>query len=167
MGSKSELGEPIRVYTDGSCHPQSGSGGWAAIVLADGEKIELTGTGSGTNHQRMELMAALEAIRHLQRNKFCHRKILLYTDSQYLVGLSRRQERLVLREFSTRKNKPVRNTDLILPLLEYLDTLSLELIKVSAHEKASDSENFNRTVDKTARKIVRREVQNAGKLENL
>jgi len=72
--------EALVIYTDGSCHPNPGPGGWAAIIL-DGDRHEvLKGGEPHSTNNRMELTAALEAIRHIPRS----RPAVIVTDSQYL-----------------------------------------------------------------------------------
>ena len=70
----------ITVYTDGSCDPNPGPGGWAAVIqFGDGEKV-LSGSNPQTTNNRMELKAALEALLAIEPTE----KIALYTDSEYL-----------------------------------------------------------------------------------
>ncbi len=70
----------VIVYTDGSCEPNPGPGGWAAVMLVDGQGKTLTGSDPDTTNNRMELTAALEALRALKQPA----EIELYTDSEYL-----------------------------------------------------------------------------------
>ena len=70
----------VSIYTDGSCSPNPGPGGWAALLkFYQHEKI-LTGGDRQTTNNRMELTAAVEALRALKRP--C--RIDFYTDSEYL-----------------------------------------------------------------------------------
>ncbi|MFQ5575824.1 MAG: ribonuclease HI [Anaerolineae bacterium] len=72
---------PVTIYTDGGCDPNPGPGGWAAILLFPGKKPqELTGHHPDATNNRMELRAAIEALRTLPGP---HR-VEFYTDSQYL-----------------------------------------------------------------------------------
>jgi ribonuclease HI len=151
----------IAVFTDGSCNPVFGTGGWAAILFVDGKKIVLSGSQSETTHQCMELTAAIKAIEHVETLSPVDPVISIYTDSQYLVNLPERKEKLLASGLATKKNLPVRNADLIHQLLGYLDTLPVRLIKVKAHEKSSGIRNCNREVDKLSRKIVRDSVRNS------
>ncbi|MEO5599804.1 MAG: ribonuclease H [Cyclobacteriaceae bacterium] len=149
------LRKSISVFTDGSCH-QSGIGGWAAMLLMDDQKFLLSGRELATTHQRMELTAALRAMEHLlAQNVTKDTLVSLYTDSQYLVNLPFRRERLQVSGWVTKNLHPLRNADLIRLLLENVDKLSLTFVKVKAHEKAAGSDNYNRDVDKLSRKIVR------------
>ena len=45
----------IKIYTDGSCIENPGRGGWAAIILNDGKKIEIKGSKKDTTNNQMEL----------------------------------------------------------------------------------------------------------------
>lgn len=73
---------PILVYTDGSCFPakRGAHGGWAAIILKDGEEIILTGGETPSTNNRMEMMAVLKALEYLEDGS----NVFLYTDSQYV-----------------------------------------------------------------------------------
>lgn len=150
----------ISVFTDGSCNPVAGIGGWAAIIFVDGEKNILSGNERGSTHQRMELVAAIKAIEYLETLGLADPAISIFTDSQYLVDLQRRKNKMIASSLTTKQNVPVRNADLIKQLLPYLDHLSLKFIKVKSHEKSTGEENYNREADKLSRKIVRNFVRN-------
>ena len=71
----------VEIYTDGSCLKNPGGpGGWAALIIADGIEKELVGSESATTNNRMELRAALEAMRTLVDGT----EAKVFTDSQYL-----------------------------------------------------------------------------------
>jgi ribonuclease HI len=70
----------VEIYTDGSCDPNPGPGGWAAIILDGKERKILKGFESNSTNNRMELTAALEALKHVDSLK----PIRIFTDSQYL-----------------------------------------------------------------------------------
>ena len=55
----------LEIYTDGACRGNPGPGGWAAIILIDGEEKVLQGAESQTTNNRMELTAAIMALREL------------------------------------------------------------------------------------------------------
>lgn len=71
----------VTIYTDGACLGNPGPGGYGAVVLVDGQRKELSGGFRRTTNNRMELMAALEALNVLKEPG----DVLLYSDSQYLV----------------------------------------------------------------------------------
>jgi ribonuclease HI len=70
----------IEIYTDGSCDPNPGPGGWAAIILEGEKKKILKGFSETSTNNRMELTAALEALKAVDPSK----PVKIYTDSQYL-----------------------------------------------------------------------------------
>jgi ribonuclease HI len=70
--------QPVTVYTDGSC-TKGGTGGWAWVVAPDGDVHGMGGV-SGTTSQRMEITAAIEAV----RSNYTARSIHIVTDSRYV-----------------------------------------------------------------------------------
>ena len=145
----------VFIYTDGSCNPVLKIGAWVAIVFIDDKKMILKGTDVETTHQRMELMAPLKALEYLQQNQLLARPINFVSDSQYVVNIENRKYELKRNNFLTKNGKPIRNDDLVKKLIEFLDGSVIEFTKVVAHQKITESENFNREADKLARKIVR------------
>jgi ribonuclease HI len=70
----------VTIYTDGACDPNPGPGGWAAILIfREHEKI-LTGSEMQTTNNRMEITAAIKALKALNEPS----QIDFFTDSQYL-----------------------------------------------------------------------------------
>lgn len=72
----------VTIWTDGACSGNPGPGGWGAILIFGGYEKELFGGEASTTNNRMELTAAIEALRALNRACSVH----LYTDSNYLKG---------------------------------------------------------------------------------
>lgn len=70
----------VEIYTDGSCTPNPGRGGWAALLRFGPQEKELSGGEVHTTNNRMELTAAVEALQALKRP--C--QVDFYTDSEYL-----------------------------------------------------------------------------------
>jgi ribonuclease HI len=70
----------ITIYTDGGAHPNPGPGGWAAILLHPRKTRKLSGSDLDTTNNRMELTAAIEALKVLKVPCV----IEFYTDSEYL-----------------------------------------------------------------------------------
>lgn len=68
------------IYTDGACKGNPGLGGWGAILQYGKHKKEIYGFAVETTNNRMELTAAIEALKQITR----HCVIDLYTDSQYV-----------------------------------------------------------------------------------
>lgn len=71
----------VIIYTDGSCLKNPGGpGGYAAVIQVGGSVKELAGAESSTTNNRMEMKAAIEALRLFDKST----DIVLHTDSQYL-----------------------------------------------------------------------------------
>ena len=70
----------VTIHTDGACLGNPGAGGWAATLEFSGVRKDFTGGELATTNNRMELQAAIEALRKLKEP--C--EIQLYTDSEYL-----------------------------------------------------------------------------------
>ena len=70
----------VTIYTDGACLGNPGAGGWAATLEHNGVCKDFTGGELATTNNRMELQAAIEALRKLKER--C--EVQLYTDSEYL-----------------------------------------------------------------------------------
>ena len=100
----------LEVYTDGACSGNPGPGGWAWAV-SDGRQ----GSGGETpsTNQRMEIRAALEAVRSLSE------PLMVVSDSTYVVrcfhdGWWRRWQQ---NDWVNSAKKPVANRDLWEPLV--------------------------------------------------
>jgi ribonuclease HI len=101
--------ERATIYTDGACLGNPGPGGWAAIVVQGDEERELTGFDPATTNNRMELLAAIEALRSLGSPT----TVDLHTDSQYLRnGMTDWLARWKRNGWRTAARTAVKNADL-------------------------------------------------------
>ncbi len=106
--------DTVEIFTDGSCQGNPGPGGWAALLRWRGQERVLTGGATETTNNRMELTAAIQALRALKRPVCVH----LYTDSEYLRrGITEWLSRWQANGWRTAGRKPVRNQDLWQELL--------------------------------------------------
>ena len=103
----------VTIYTDGGCDPNPGRGGWAALIQADGKTIELSGCDPKSTNNRMELTAAIQALKALKEPS----KVTLFTDSQYLQRGIEEWMPGWLRKNWRGSNGPVLNQDLWKELL--------------------------------------------------
>jgi ribonuclease HI len=76
------MSERVAIWTDGACSGNPGPGGWGAILKFGDVVKEASGGDAATTNNRMELMAAIQALETLKRP--C--AIDLYTDSNYVRG---------------------------------------------------------------------------------
>lgn len=138
----------VIIYTDGACEGNPGPGGWAALLIAGRHMKELAGGSSYTTNNRMELRAAIAALKALKRP--C--KVTLYTDSQYLQrGITEWLPKWRRNGWRTVQKGHVRNQDLWQELAALLDTHEIEWCWTRGH--AGDP--YNEYVDRLAREAVR------------
>ena len=99
----------VDIHTDGACSGNPGPGGWGAVLTYRGKTRELRGGEAHTTNNRMELVAAIEALEALKRPVTAR----LHTDSTYLRdGITRWIERWKTNGWKTAGRKPVKNVDL-------------------------------------------------------
>jgi ribonuclease HI len=99
----------VVIHTDGACEGNPGPGGWAAILRHGTHGKELSGAEPATTNNRMEITAAIEALRALKEP--C--EVELFTDSEYLRdGITTWVASWKARNWRTADRKPVRNEDL-------------------------------------------------------
>ncbi len=102
--------ERCEVYTDGSCDPNPGPGGWAFVVLVDAKVVhEERGTEEGTTNNRMELTAAIKALEFVPPAV----AVSIHSDAKYLRdGISSWVPRWRANGWKTSVGSPVQNKDL-------------------------------------------------------
>ena len=101
--------QTVEIFTDGACSGNPGPGGWGAVLRWNGSEKELSGAAAATTNNRMELMAAIEALNALSRP--C--RVALTTDSHYVKnGITQWLANWKRRGWRTAAKKPVKNADL-------------------------------------------------------
>lgn len=99
----------IEIYTDGACSGNPGPGGWGVYLRWREHEKELFGGVPDTTNNRMELMAAIQALENLKRKG----PIALYTDSTYVRdGITKWIHGWKRNGWRTAAKKPVKNEDL-------------------------------------------------------
>ena len=99
----------VDIFTDGACSGNPGPGGWGAILRYGAVEKELYGGEPATTNNRMELMAAIQALEALKRPM----DVRLYTDSEYVKnGITQWIHGWKARGWKTADKKPVKNEDL-------------------------------------------------------
>lgn len=139
--------DKVIVYTDGSCEPNPGPGGWAAIILEDGGETILKGYDKNSTNNRMEIMAALEALRHIDPQKV----VLIYTDSQYLKnGVELWMKNWKARNWK-RKGGKLMNVDLWKQISDAVEQRNITWRWVKGH----NSNPYNERADRLARHMMK------------
>nr|WP_267897949.1 ribonuclease HI [Stagnimonas aquatica] len=99
----------VLIHTDGACRGNPGPGGWGARLEFNGKVKELCGGEDDTTNNRMELMAAIQALEALKEP--C--RVTLYTDSNYVrSGITEWLRGWKAKGWRTADKKPVKNQDL-------------------------------------------------------
>ena len=106
----SEPAKPdITIYTDGACAGNPGPGGWGAILISGEHRKELFGGERETTNNKMELMAAIEALDALKQSS----NVVLHTDSTYVKdGITKWIHGWRRNGWRTAAKKPVKNSEL-------------------------------------------------------
>jgi len=101
--------DAVIIYTDGACRGNPGPGGWGVILNYKGKIKELYGAEMHTTNNRMELMAAIEALESLTRPCL----VQLNSDSSYVLkGITEWMPNWKKRGWKTAAKTPVKNEDL-------------------------------------------------------
>ncbi|MGJ8524492.1 Ribonuclease HI [Halomonadaceae bacterium LMG 33818] len=105
----------VTLYTDGGCRGNPGPGGWGAVLSSGPHEKDLRGGEPETTNNRMELTAAIEGLKALNRR--C--QVDLWTDSEYVRnGITKWIHNWVKRQWKTAAKAPVKNAELWKALLE-------------------------------------------------
>ncbi len=137
----------VTIYTDGACSGNPGPGGWGAVLIAGGREKDLSGGEKNTTNNRMELMAAIQALSALKKK--C--RVALYTDSNYVRnGITTWISDWKRRGWKTADKKPVKNTDLWQMLEEAAAKHDIKWHWVKGH----NGDPMNERADALARKGI-------------
>ena len=137
------------IYTDGSCIGNPGPGGWSFIIkYSSGITEEFSGSENKTTNNRMELTAAIEAIKYFKKKMI----INIYTDSKYLKdGITIWIKKWKLNNWKTSNKKNVKNSDLWKLLDEKIKDHQIDWIWVKGHDKNI----LNEKADLLAKKAIK------------
>ncbi len=127
----------VVIYTDGACSGNPGPGGWGVVLRWKDTEKEMHGGDPLTTNNRMELMAAIQALEALQRPA----KVDLYTDSKYLLdGITKWIKGWQRNGWKTTAKKPVKNDDLWRRLVEAMSRHEVTWMWVKGHAGDPDNE---------------------------
>ncbi len=136
----------VTIYTDGSCLDNPGPGGWGAILRYGKQERAISGGEKNTTNNRMELRAALEALRTLTES--CN--VTLFTDSHYLKkGVTEWMPNWKRRNWR-RKGGKLANVDLWMKLDEEISRHDIHWHWVRGHS----GNVMNDRVDRLAKKAI-------------
>lgn len=134
----------VTIYSDGGADPNPGIGGWAAILRSGAREKVITGNASYATNNRMELTAAIAALKAL--NRPC--QVTFYTDSEYVrLGITEWIENWAQKNWHTEGGKDVANADLWRELWSLSKEHQIEWHWVRGHS----GDPLNERVDALAR----------------
>ena len=137
----------IKIYTDGSCLENPGNGGWAAIIIDDGKKIQIKGNKQNTTNNQMELLAPIQALNKIPKGS----KVQIFTDSKYVKsGITEWIHNWKKNGWKTADKQPVKNKE----LWEELDLLANQFEISWNWVKAHSTDELNNEVDLIAREAA-------------
>jgi ribonuclease HI len=136
----------VEIFTDGACSGNPGPGGWAAILRSGSKEMEISGGEKETTNNRMEVRAALEALRCLKKPS----QVQFHTDSSYLLnGATSWLEDWKKRNWK-RKHGQLQNIDLWKEMDMELAKHQVDWVWVKGHA----GNPMNERVDELARKAI-------------
>jgi len=152
----------VTIYTDGGCDPNPGPGGWGAILVCGIKTKELSGAEPATTNNRMELTAAIEALRALRQP--C--RVTLYTDSQYLKrGITEWLPQWQAKGWRRSRGQPVENADLWQELLRQAQVHQIEWQWLRGHLGHPLNERADRLAHEARRRLLAGEIQPTSRLK--
>ncbi len=143
----------VEIYTDGSCLNNPGPGGWGAILCWNGVEKELSGGDPDTTNNRMELTAAIMALRALKQP--CD--VTMTSDSKYLCdGMSKGWAASWKKKgWKKSDNSPALNPELWDELLNLCATHSVKFVWVKGHAGHPYNERCDEMAQARARECQR------------
>ena len=137
----------IKIYTDGSCLENPGNGGWAAIIINNGQKTNIKGSEKNATNNQMELLAPIEALKKIPKGS----KVQIFTDSKYVKsGITEWIYNWKKNGWKTANKQEVKNKD----LWTELDILANEFEISWNWVKAHSTDELNNEVDLIAKEAA-------------
>ena len=140
----------IDIYTDGACSGNPGIGGWGVVIIFDDKKtIHLNGGNKNTTNNKMELKAAIEALKFFKEKN----NLNIFTDSKYVKeGIESWIINWKKNGWKTSSKKEVKNKELWIELDNEINKHSINWHWVKGH----DGNKFNEQADLLARKFIQK-----------
>tara|TARA_Y100000992_G_scaffold297731_1_gene261740 strand:- start:245 stop:670 length:426 start_codon:yes stop_codon:yes gene_type:complete len=137
----------IKIYTDGSCIGNPGKGGWAAIIIINDKKTQMTGSQKNTTNNQMELLAPIKALNKIPRGS----KIQIFTDSKYVKsGITEWIHNWKKNGWKTANKQSVKNKEFWIELDLLTEKFEIKWSWVKGHS----TDKLNNEVDLLAREAA-------------
>jgi len=154
----------LKLFTDGSVNTKSKIGYGAYLFISEYDvsvhslqKHVQVKQFEETSSTKLELQTLLWALDEIVTGE---NKVTIYTDSQNIVSLLERRERLEENKYSSKKNKLIKNHQLYKEFYKISDKINLEIIKVQGHKKSSQKgeiDQYFTLVDRASRNALRKD----------
>jgi ribonuclease HI len=154
--------DELILVTDGSVNTQSNTGYGAYLAVSECE-LSLDSLRARvkvrrfehTSSTKLELQTLLWALKDIQA---LGAKVIVCTDSQNIVGLQARRERLEQNNYRSKKNRRLNNYELYQEFYRMTDQLNCKFVKVRGHQVSNQKDDIDRLftlVDRASRNALR------------
>jgi ribonuclease HI len=154
--------DELMLLTDGSVNTQSNVGYGAYLTVSE-PRLSLDSLRARvkvrrfehTSSSKLELQTLLWALSDIQA---LGNKVIVYTDSQNIMGLQGRRDRFEQNGYRSKKNKHLHNYELYQEFYRMTDQLDCELVKVRGHQVSNQKDDIDRLftlVDRASRNALR------------
>ena len=156
--------DELKLFTDGSVDTQSNIGYGAYLVVSQhGLSLETLRSHvkvrrfENTSSAKLELQTLLWALSDIQD---LGSRVVVYTDSQNIMGLPGRRDRLAHNDYRSKKNRRLNHYELYQEFYRRVDQLDCEFVKVHGHQVSNQKDDIDKLfslVDKGSRHALRRD----------
>jgi ribonuclease HI len=131
------------AFTDGGCRGNPGVGAWAFLLVdcASRQALERADGEGETTNNRMEMSAAIQALKSVKKSGG---RILVLSDSKYLIGCCTEWMAGWKAKGWKRKGGPLKNLDLLQQLDELISIHRVEWRWVAGHSGHDGNEHVDR-----------------------
>jgi len=154
--------DELMLFTDGSVntHSKIGYGAYLAVsergLSLDSLRLRVkVRRFEHTSSTKLELQTLLWAIGDIQALRS---RVIVYTDSQNIIGLQGRRDRLEQNDYRSKKNRRLNNYKLYQEFYRMTDQLDCEFVKVRGHQVSNQKDDIDRLftlVDRASRNALR------------
>ncbi len=152
----------LLLFTDGSVNVQTNIGFGASLIVTDFEqpldsikKLVKVKRFENTSSTKLELQTLLWVLNEIEDKK---QKVIIYTDSQNIIGLPGRRARLEQNDYRSKKNEQIKNYLLYKEFYRRCDELNCEFVKVRGHQQTRQKDIIHKIftiVDRASRNALR------------
>ena len=154
----------ILLFTDGSVNTKTNAG-WGAFLTVTDTDLQVENLKQNvklkrfedTSSSKLEIQTLIWALSETPHFKG---KITVYTDSQTIVGLSGRRNRLEKNDYHSKSGRQISNHELYREFFKLTDQINCEFIKIKGHKQSGTKDKLDKIftlVDRASRNAVREE----------